>query len=185
MRILRDPVSATAIAVGSTAAATTATTAVVAASGFGAAATGFSTLAIAGFGFSILSSIASANAAIATGDAEAAFFFAQAQAERVARARELRDAEKARERRLSRTRALLAAGGGDTTIGTGLALLVDQAGEAVTEEQRLRADSIQRESFLTARAGNARSAGRSQAGATLLRGVGSSLTGLARTPRRT
>ena len=136
----------------------------------------YTPLTIAAIAFTVVSTIASATAAKSQANAEAAFLGLQAQQERVSRARELRDLAKARDQRLARTRALLAAGGGDTTVGTGLALLTDQASEALVEEQRLLSDSQARELTLTARASNTRARGRQAFTNTLLRGVGRSLT---------
>lgn len=140
-------------------------------------------LTIATIVFSTFSAFADASAAKSQANAEAAFLQIQAQQERVSRARELRDSEKARNARLARTRALLAAGGGDTTVGTGLALLTDQRAESLIEEQRLLADSQARERSLTARASNVRARGRSAFTNTLLRSIGGSLTTAARRPR--
>ncbi len=133
-------------------------------------------LTIAAVIFGGLSIISSATAAKSQANAEAAFLGQQAQQERVARARELRDAERANQQRLARTRALTAAGGGDTTVGTGLALLQDQTAEALIEQQRLLSDSQAREGSLTARAANAKARGRQAFFNTILRGVGASLT---------
>ena len=133
-------------------------------------------LTIAAIAFTVVSTIASASAAKAEADDEAALRTAEAQQERVSRARELRDEAKAREARLSRTRALLVAGGGGTTVGTGLALLTDQRAEALTAEQRLLSDSITRENFLLARAANAKSRGRAAFTNIILRSVGGNLT---------
>lgn len=133
-------------------------------------------LTIAAVIFSGLSIISSATAAKSQANSEAAFLQIQAQQERVARARELRDAERANQQRLARTRALTAAGGGDTTVGTGLALLQDQTAEALIEQQRLLSDSQAREGSLIARASNKRAQGQQAFFNTLLRGVGSNLT---------
>lgn len=140
-------------------------------------------LTIAAIAFTAFSAIADASAAKSQANAEAAFLQVQAQQERVARARELRDSERAAAARLSRTRALIAAGGGDTTVGTGLALLTDQTAEALLEQQRLLSDSQARERSLTARASNAKARGRAEFRNTLLRAVGSSLSTAARAPR--
>ena len=136
-------------------------------------------LTIVAVAFTVISTIADASAAKSQAFAEASVLDAQAQLERVSRARELRDAAKSREQRLARTRALLAAGGGDTTVGTGLALLTDQRAEALTEEQRLLSDSLTQERFLLARASNTRARGRQAFTNTLLRAVGSNLTSAA------
>lgn len=134
---------------------------------------------IAAIAFTTLSAFADASAARTAANAEAGFLAIQAQQERVARSRELRDAEKANQARLSRTRALIAAGGGDTTVGTGLALLTDQTAEALLEQQRLLSDSRAREGSLTARASNVRARGRQEFTNTLLRAVGGNLTKVA------
>ena len=133
-------------------------------------------LTIAAIAFTVISTIGSATAAKAQSDAQAAFLELEARQERVARARELRDLEKATAARLARTRALLAAGGGDTTVGTGLALLTDQSAEALLERQRLLSDSQVRETSLTARASNTRVQGSLAFTNTLLRAVAGNLT---------
>ena len=134
---------------------------------------------IAAIAFTTLSAFAGASAAKRQADQEAVFLNLQAEQERTARARELRDAEKAADARLARTRAALAAGGGGTTVGTGLALLTDQRAEALLERQRLLSDSQAREQTLVAKASAASARGRSAFTNTLLRAVGSNLTKVA------
>lgn len=65
--------------------------------------------------------------------------------------RDLRDLAKEKGRFLARTRALIAAGGGETTSGTGLALLTSQAAEFGRKKVRLEQDTAVRKSTLAAR----------------------------------
>lgn len=116
--------------------------------------------------------VAAAGAQAVTGiiesQAQAADLKAQAEAERIARRRELRDEREENRRQLARTRALLSAGG--TDIGTILSLSGAQAGESAIRQHRIRSDSRLRERGLRTRAGNVRRAGFFRAGSSLLSG---------------
>lgn len=110
------------------------------------------------------------------GEAEAAYLRQQADQERLALERDLTDSDREASRTLARTRAVLAAQGGDTTTGGALDLISYQQGYYGEQRQRLIHDSDARIRGLNARAESARSAGQSAMWGSIFGGLGRGLS---------
>jgi hypothetical protein len=106
-----------------------------------------------------VNSIASGFSERADARERAKFAEAQADANNMNVARVRRDLARDRDATLARSRAVLAAGSGDTTTGTALELLVSQEGDFAVKDARLARDAVTTDAFLRARARNERSAG--------------------------
>lgn len=126
--------------------------------------------------FSVIGGIAGGAAADRQGQAEASFLEAQAQQEQLAKERDLTDFDRESGRALARSRAVIAASGGDTTTGGALDLLSYQSGVFGENRQRLINDSDARIRGLNARADSARSAGQSAQWASIFSGFGKGLS---------
>jgi hypothetical protein len=108
---------------------------------------------------SVVSGISQGVQAQKQADQQASYLRAQAIQEQKASARELRDLERDRRQKLSRTRAALAASGADLSSGSALALQQSQEAYYAGEAYRIREDSSVAQSSLRARASNAEDAG--------------------------
>lgn len=109
---------------------------------------------------------------IQQGFAQANFLEEQAKQEKIANQREQRDLAKERARKLSSTRAALAAGGADLSSGSALALSKDQSAEFATRAERLRQGSSAARRSLRTRAGQSRTQGILDAGGQVLGAAG-------------
>lgn len=136
-------------------------------------------LTAASAAFSIIGGIAQGSAQREQGESEARYLAQQAEQERVALSRDLSDADRESARNLARSRAVLAAQGGDTTTGGALDLLSTQEGVYGEQRQRLISDSDARIRGLNMRADSARRAGASAQFGSVFSGFGKGLsTGL-------
>lgn len=134
-------------------------------------------LRIAGIGFSILSGFQRAQQLEHQAEAEAAFLEAQAQQEAIQARRETRDLERERKQTLARTRAALAAQGGDLSAGSPLSIQRAQEREFGVGRERILSDTRVRQQSLRARAQNVRVAGELGARSAILGGFGTALRG--------
>lgn len=119
------------------------------------------TLLIVAGGFQAFSSIQQ-------GFAQASFLEDQAKQEEIANQREQRDLAKERARKLSSTRAALAAGGADLSSGSALQISKDQSAEFATRAERLKQDSSTARRSLRTRAAQSRTQGFLDAGGQIL-----------------
>jgi len=120
-----------------------------------------STLLLVAGGFKAFSSITQ-------GIRQANFLEQQAEQEELAAAREQRDLAKERARKLSSTRAALAAGGADLSSGSALQISKDQSAEFAPRSARLKQDSATARRSLRTRASGARVQGFLDAGGQVL-----------------
>lgn len=126
--------------------------------------------------FQVIGGIAQGASQQSQGAAEAAYLRQQADQERLALERDLADQGREASRTLARTRAVLAAQGGDTTTGGALDLLSYQEGVFGENKQRLINDSDARIRGLNMRAQSAESAGRSALWGSVFSGFGRGLS---------
>lgn len=119
----------------------------------------FTALAIGTAGLQIAEGFGAGQLASSQGEAEAEFLEAQRIQNQKQLDRDKFDLQREQSRRRARTRAVLAAQGGDTASGTGLAILKTQ--EAVSGRQRARLEDDARVADVTlgARADEARRVG--------------------------
>ncbi|WP_299444686.1 hypothetical protein [uncultured Rhodospira sp.] len=110
-------------------------------------------------GLQLVGGIASGFQAQAQANQQADYLKAQAQQEVKAGQRELRDLEKERRQKLARTRAALAASGGDLSSGTPLSLQKSQEAYYAAQESRVKDDTHTASTSLRARAKNTSAAG--------------------------
>ena len=138
---------------------------------------------------SVVGGMMQGQAAKEQGDAEGRFLGQQADQEKLAQLRDLDALDAESSRTMARSRAVLAAGGGDTTDGTALGLLTHQAGQFGEKRKALLNDSDARIAGLYDRANSARSAGSSAQLGAIFGGLGkgasaaSSLFDYSRAPR--
>lgn len=136
-------------------------------------------LTAASAAFSLIGGVVQGIGQKSQGEAEAAYLREQAEQERLALDRDLADADRESSRTLARSRAVLAAQGGDTTTGGALDLLSYQESVFGENRQRLISDSDARIRGLNRRAESAESAGRSAMWGSIFSGAGKGLsTGL-------
>lgn len=120
---------------------------------------GVETLLIVAAGMSLAGGFMQAADAKSNAAAEAAYLEAEANQARKQGARDKEDLAKEERRLQARARAVLAAGGADTTDGSGLAILTGNAAEYGIKNARLDDDVNSAVSSLEARAANTRRAG--------------------------
>lgn len=113
-----------------------------------------------------------ANAAKKNAEGEAEYLRREAEQTQRQKERDLRDLDKEESRLQARARAILAAGGGGTTEGSGAALLQSNAAEYGIKKQRVGDDANTMEQSLLERSDNVLSAGRRKATSSILGGLG-------------
>lgn len=133
-------------------------------------------IAAVGIGMSVMGGISQGRAAQKQGEAEAAYLSAQADQERLALDRDLADYDREASRSLARSRAVMAANGGDTTTGGALDTLSYQQAVFGENRQRLLSDSDARIRGLNVRAESARSAGKDAMWGAIFSGFGKGLS---------
>lgn len=126
--------------------------------------------------FSVIGGIAQGSSQARQGESEAAYLRQQEEQERIALARDVADYDKETTRALARTRAVVAAQGGDTTTGDALELFSYQAGVLGENRQRLINDSDARIRSLQQRQTSAIEAGKSAQWASIFSGFGKGLS---------
>lgn len=125
----------------------------------------------------VVSSLAKGAAAKKQANEQASFAEAQADAAAVNAGRARRDLARDRDATLARSRATLAAGGDDTTSGTGLEVLSAQAGQFEVQDRRIQRDLFYTDAFLRAQAASTRSAGKTAMFLGVLGAAGSAVGG--------
>lgn len=131
----------------------------------------FTVLTVATAGLQLLEGISGGGLARSQADAEAEFLDAQAIQTQKQLDRDRFDLSREAGRRSARTRAVIAAQGGDTTSGTGLAILKTQAATAGRQRERLEDDAEVNIGSLQTRARETRRTGTIQQGQQIFGGV--------------
>lgn len=133
--------------------------------------------------FTFISSVSQGQQENQQAQAQAGYIEAEKVQEEKQAARDFVDVQKEEQRIQSRTRALIAAGGGDTTAGSGLAVLNANASEFAIKQSRLLDDSAARTTMLDARKANTIASGEYAERSSIFGGAARATSLLASRPR--